>query len=450
VAPGAPRWVLAYGLGARPELRLAAVPLAQLGRDARQTPWKPLAGYEDKIAWAEAYGDRAYLLSNRGAPNGQVVSVALSGRPAGETVEIAESPDVVIEEVWAARDGLYTRERADGRGRVRRLPWKGKARQAEIVPLPLAGTLSSLRTDPRLDGALVSVEDWTHPRAYHRLVAGKSTPTGLGVHVSLAQPETVAERLEARSADGTLVPLSVVRGADAPRDAPTLLEAYGGYGVSFDPYFDPVRAAWIERGAVYAVCHVRGGGEKGRAWHEGGKGKHKLKGVQDFIACAEKLIELGYTSSPRLAASGTSMGGVLVGRALVERPELFGAVHIGVGITNPARLAHAPNGANQFAEVGSPDTKDGLAALVAMDPYLNTAERAAYPAVIFTVGLHDHRVAPWMSAKFAARLQAATTSGRPIVIRVDDEAGHGIGSTRDQALSTEADVWAFLLAQMKK
>jgi prolyl oligopeptidase len=147
-----------------------------------------------------------------------------------------------------------------------------------------------------------------------------------------------------------------------------------------------------------------------------------------------------------MAAEGASMGGVLIGRAITERPELFAAAHIGVGMVNPLRILHAENGANQLAELGSPETDAGLRGLIDMDPYMHVVQRGAYPAVVFTVGLHDARVSPWMTGKMAARLQAATASGKPVLVRVDDDTGHGIGSTRDQAYAERSDVWSFLLA----
>lgn len=140
------------------------------------------------------------------------------------------------------------------------------------------------------------------------------------------------------------------------------------------------------------------------------------------------------------------MGGVIIGRTLTERPDLFGAVHIGVGIVDPLRILAAENGANQVVELGDPKLEAGYRSLLEMDPYQHVKAGTAYPAVLFTVGLNDKRVAPWMTGKMAARMLAATTSGKPILIRVEGDAGHGIGSTRDQSYAERADVWAFMLA----
>jgi prolyl oligopeptidase len=257
----------------------------------------------------------------------------------------------------------------------------------------------------------------------------------------------VAEEVEATSADGTKVPLSILHRKDAALDGthPTLLYAYGGYGSSQLPGFSASRVAWVERGGVYAIAHVRGGGEKGRRWQDDGSRDKKLTGVRDFIACAQYLVDTKYTSPQKLAAQGTSMGGVLVGRALTERPDLFAAVQLAVGIVNPLRILQAENGANQKGELGDPATEAGYRSIAEMDPYLHVKPGTTYPGVIFTIGLNDHRVAPWMTSKMAARLRAATTSKRPILIRVDTKAGHGIGSTREQGFAERADVWSFFL-----
>ena len=169
-----------------------------------------------------------------------------------------------------------------------------------------------------------------------------------------------------------------------------------------------------------------------------------------MIACGEYLVAQHYTTPQRQAIEGGSMGGILMGRTLDERPDLFAAVHIAVGMVNPLRTLAAENGANQIGELGDPSTEAGYKSILAYDPYLNVKPQTAYPAVIFTIGLNDHRVAPWMTGKMAARLRATTTSAHPILVRVEEDAGHGIGSTRDQGFAETADVWAFLLHAVRR
>jgi prolyl oligopeptidase len=173
-----------------------------------------------------------------------------------------------------------------------------------------------------------------------------------------------------------------------------------------------------------------------------------MNGIRDFIACGEYLVAKRYTSPAKLAAHGISMGGVLVGRAITERPDLFAVAQLSVGIVNPLRILAAENGANQKGELGDPASEAGYRAIYEMDPYQHVKPSTAYPAVIFTIGLNDHRVAPWMTSKMAARLRASTTSNRPIAIRVDANAGHGIGSSREQVFAERADAWSFMLQQL--
>jgi prolyl oligopeptidase len=251
------------------------------------------------------------------------------------------------------------------------------------------------------------------------------------------------------SHDGTLVPLSIIhqKGLKLDGSNPTLLEGYGAYGVSDDPYFDPVLLAWFERGGVYADCHVRGGGEYGEAWHLGGKGATKPNTWRDFIACAEYLVQKKYTSPAHLAGKGESAGGILIGRAITDRPDLFGAAIIRVGILDMLRFETTANGVSNIPEFGSTKTKEGFDALYAMSSYNHVRDATAYPAVLLTTGDNDPRIDPWIVAKMTARLQAATTSGKPVLLRVDYGAGHGVAGTENQYRDEMADSMSFLLWQ---
>jgi prolyl oligopeptidase len=449
VPPGS-TWMLARGVGARPEQRLAIARLSELDRSgAGKTPWKPVARYEDGVEEASIFGDRLYLLTHRDAPRRRIISVSLA-QPnlAKARLEIAESPDASIESFAVAHDALYTLDLIAGHSRVRRLPWQGGTPATLTLPYP--GSITRLASDPHEAGVVLDLSGWTQPTELLAYDPRSDELSSIGLRTSTpAAPDRfVAEEVEVTSADGTKVPLSVLRGKDQRLDGarPTIVYGYGGYAVPLTPWFSPTLPAWLERGGVYAVCHVRGGGEKGESWHRAGARDNKKNGVDDFIACGEYLVKQGYTSSAQMAAAGASMGGVLIGRAITARPELFAAAHIAVGIVNPLRILQAENGKNQLAELGSPETREGLRGLIDMDPYTHVARGGAYPAVLFTVGLHDARVSPWMTGKMAARLQASTSSGRPVLVRVDEDSGHGIGSTRDQAYAERGDIWSFLLA----
>jgi prolyl oligopeptidase len=204
--------------------------------------------------------------------------------------------------------------------------------------------------------------------------------------------------------------------------------------------FAPGMLAWYERGGIVADAGLRGGGEFGREWHEAGRGPRKITTITDFIDCAEYLIEHGYTSARHLAGQGGSAGAIPVGGALVRRPDLFGAIVLEVPSVNKTR----PAGAGSVSEFGSAATEDGLRDLLVIDCYQNVTDGTRYPAALLTAGLNDPRVAVWHPAKMAARLQAATTSGRPVLLRIDPDAGHGYGSTRAQHDELTADILAFL------
>jgi prolyl oligopeptidase len=204
---------------------------------------------------------------------------------------------------------------------------------------------------------------------------------------------------------------------------------------------------WVKAGGVYAIAHVRGGGDKGDAWHRAGQGANKSKGVDDLIACAAALRQQGYSSPERTAIFGQSFGGLLMGNAITRSPQSFGAAVIGVGMLNPVRLLEQRNGANQIAETGDPRTAEGMRTLLAMDAYQHIHEGVAYPAVLLMVGLNDSRVEPWETGKFAARLRAASSDGRPVWIRTDGNAGH-ITSSLSASVATSVDMYAFLDAQL--
>jgi prolyl oligopeptidase len=206
--------------------------------------------------------------------------------------------------------------------------------------------------------------------------------------------------------------------------------------------------AWYERGGVYAYAGLRGGGEYGRDWHEAGLGPRKENTITDFIDCAEYLIKEGYTSPERLAGEGASAGGIPTGGALVRRPDLWAAMIMQVPAANTTRLEFSENGPINVPEHGSITIESGLHDLLITDCYLRVRDGVRYPAVLLTAGLNDPRLAVWQPAKMAARLQAASASGRPVLLRVDPHAGHGLGSTQTQRNELTADILAFLLHEL--
>jgi len=228
---------------------------------------------------------------------------------------------------------------------------------------------------------------------------------------------------------------------------PTIVYGYGAYGIPQTPFYRPTWLPWFERGGVLAVAHVRGGGEYGQDWYKAGFQATKPNTWRDAIACAEWLIANKYTSTKQISIMGGSAGGIFVGRSITERPELFGAAVDQVPVSDLLRAEFSANGVPNIPEFGTVKTEEGFNALHAMSPYHAVKDGVKYPAVLLTTGINDPRVDAWEAGKMAARLQAASTSGNPILLRIDYDAGHGFGTTKKTAYAERADTFAFLFWQ---
>lgn len=430
--------------GARPEIRVCiARRTAALRTDAR---WTCPVEYADNVQQAALHRGRLYLASMKGHPNAELLRRDLSG-PAGVTparVVIAEDGTAVINGLAAAADGLYVKRLEGGPEKLLRVDYARSA--PRTIELPFSGPIALVNADPRAPGVVFTLQSWTRPRQAYRVSAGDTVPTDLhlGADAPADYSAIVADEVTANSADGTQVPLTIIHRRDArpPLGETAILEGYGAYGFSRQPYFDPLILEWARAGHVYAVAHVRGGGEKGDRWRTAGSGAHKERGVEDFVACAEALVTLGWAARDRVVASGASMGGVLIGGAITRQPEAFAAAVIQAGELNPSRLLAAKNGANQFPEVGDPRTASGLRSAAAMDPYQRIRAGTVYPAVLLVVGVNDNRVAPWQSGKFGARLLGEGSSGKPVWFRLDDDMGHFNNALGAQSRE-QADVYTF-------
>jgi oligopeptidase B len=254
--------------------------------------------------------------------------------------------------------------------------------------------------------------------------------------------------LWATAADGTQIPMSVVHRKDVPLDgsAPALLYGYGSYETTIDPGFRSTRLSLLDRGFVYAIAHIRGGGELGRPWYEDGKLEHKMNTFTDFIACAEHLVTEGYTTPARLVARGGSAGGLLMGVVANLRPDLFRAIVAEVPFVDVVTTMLDPSlplTAIEWEEWGDPREPDAYRTMLAYSPYDNIADRA-YPAMYVTSGLNDPRVQYWEPAKWVAKLRRHTTSGQPVLLRTEMGAGHGGPSGRYDAWKDEATILAFV------
>lgn len=431
------------------EISLFVAPTAALGTG--EIRWKKICDFSDDVTGFDARGDALYLLSHKAAPRFKILKTSLKNPDlATATVAVPEGP-TVIKALAAAKDALYLQVLDGGIGRVRQLAYDGKTKPQD-VPLPVQGTVNLGGSDPRLTGVLLELASWinyggafVYDPATRRVTDLELVPRG----PYDAPADLVAEEVKVKSWDGTMVPLSIVhrKGLKLDGTNPTWLRGYGAYGMTTDPFYDHSLYAWYEKGGIFATAHVRGGGENGEEWYRAGFQKTKPNTWKDFIACAEYLIDRKYTSPSRLAGEGTSAGGILIGRALTERPDLFAVALPRVGCLNAVRMETTPNGVPNIPEFGSCRTEEGFRSLYEMDALHHVRDGVKYPAVLVIHGANDPRVEPWQSAKFAARLQAATASGKPVLLRVEYEAGHGAGSTKTQRFEERADILSFLMWQ---
>lgn len=415
-------------------------------------PWRKVTDFSDCIQDLSLRQEDLYLRTCKDAPRFKIVRVnADTGDFASAKVIVPEGR-ATLRGMGAAEDALYIRAMDGGAGRLLRVPYDSHS-GAEEIKLPVLGNVNSLISDVRVPGVLYGLSAWTQASRYYLFnpAKGSVTETKLQPVGPYDTPANLrAEKVEVRSHDGVLIPLTITHRSDMKLDGsnPTHLTGYGAYGASQDPNFSPWSLAWYEHGGgIEATCHVRGGGEYGEEWHLAGKGAAKPNTWKDFIACAEYLVQKGYTSPKHLSGYGGSAGGILVGRAITERPDLFGSAILEVPCSDMLRQEITSNGVPNIPEFGSTKTEDGFKSLLAMSPYHHVKDGAAYPGVLVTTGINDPRVDAWQPAKMAARLQAASSSGKPILLRVDWQGGH-VGQTEKQLQESIADDMSFDLWQL--
>lgn len=447
VQPGSKYAVAKIYHGAGP-CRFYVAPVNAIARG--ETRWRRVAEVEDKVASVGFDGEDLYIQSFKDASRNRVLRTSASSPDLKHAEIVVPESDRVIQGMNVAADGLYLSELDAGIVRLRR--YEFSTHQTRDVRLPVEGSLGGLVTHPAVPGALLSVTSWTAPPRWFQY----EPKSGAMVAVALSPPWPVdttqynAEEVRVTSYDGTQVPLSIIHGRDmsTTHAHPLWLFSYGAYGYSITPWFNPVWLAILERDGVVAIAHIRGGGELGEAWHQAGKASTKTNSHRDLIACAEYLIQHHYTSPSHLGIQGMSAGGVATGMALTERPDLFRVALIDVGDEDTLRAEFGTNGEANALEYGSVKSKEGFQALLAVDAVQHVKDQTAYPAVLLTTGNNDPLVAPWQPGKMAARLQAATSSGRPVLLRVDFSAGHGSGPERERQDDLFTDQLSFFLSQV--
>jgi prolyl oligopeptidase len=437
--------------GVSPNSEYYFAPIDALKNDLAAIGWRKIANLEDEIASFDVHGDDVYFTTFKNTPRYKVVHVNLKTPDVKQADTVFPSGEAVVETASAARDALYVQTLDGGIRKIYRVDYKTK--KAEPIKLPYQGSASIVGSYPDIDGVYFNLDSWTRSPANFlydpRSMTAADTHLIPPINIDLSSVEAV--NAKARSHDGTMIPLVIIYKKGVKRDGtnPVLLNGYGAYGIEVtSPFFFTSALPWLNRGGVIAFAGIRGGGEYGEEWHLAGKGATKPNTWKDFIASAEYLVAEKYTSPKHIGIQGGSAGGILISNAITTRSDLFGAAISSVGLNNTLRAETTPNGVPNIPEFGTFTTEEGFKNLVAMDGYLKVKDGVKYPAVMLTHGINDPRVEPWMSAKMAARLQAATASDKPVLLRIDYDAGHGFGTTKKQRNEEYADGYAFLFQQL--
>ncbi|MBZ5600769.1 MAG: prolyl oligopeptidase family serine peptidase [Acidobacteriia bacterium] len=410
--------------------------------------WHQITRLSDQISQAAFAPDGSlYMLTHKDAPMGKVIQLTQPLFSLGTAKTVVTPGRSSIDGFLPANGHLYIRYIAGGPSKLLDKSGEKSERTLDILPVSSVGQMV------RIGGQLLfQNESYVDPAAWYRYdpATGIVKKTAL-IETSPARFDDVEViRQTATSKDGTHVPMNILRRKGTKLDGsnPVLLTGYGGYSISLPPDFSVRRRLWLDHGGVWVVANLRGGAEFGDTWHDQGRLTKKQNVFDDFIACAETLIKLKYTSPEKLAIEGGSNGGLLMGAALVQRPDLFRAVVSHVGIYDMLRVETFPNGAFNITEFGTVKEKDQFQALYAYSPYHHVKDGTDYPAVLFLTGDNDGRVDPMNSRKMTARLQAATHSERPILLRTSSGSGHGIGTALDERVAQDADVFSFLFDQL--
>jgi prolyl oligopeptidase len=412
-------------------------------------PLEPLAVGRDALFHAFGWDGRLYVLTNEGAPRFRLFRVDPARLARDAWQEIIAETDVPIESARIVGGRLaltYLRDAASELV-IRTLDGEPVRR----VELPGVGTSEGLIGDEDRDDAYFSYSSFTEPpRIYRTSVASGATELWASVSFPVDTSRFAVDQVWYPSRDGTRISMFLIRRRDLQRDGanPTILYGYGGFSVNLTPAFAPGITAWLDRGGLYAIPNLRGGGEYGEAWHEAGMLLAKQNVFDDFIAAAEYLIGERYTSVDRLAIRGGSNGGLLVGAAMTQRPELFRAVVCAVPLLDMLRYHEFGSGRTWVPEYGSPDEPETFAALRAYSPYHRVELGVPYPALLMLSADGDDRVDPMHARKFTAAIQWATTSGRPALLRIERAAGHAGADRTAQEVEQAADTYAFLVEQL--
>jgi prolyl oligopeptidase len=396
-------------------------------------------------------GDRFYVLTDNGATRFRLVAIDRNKpEPADWKTIVPEGPNRdVISSADIVGSRFILSWRTDAHETMKVYGLDGKFERD--ITLPTLGSITGFSTKRKSTEAFYAFASYTYPTTvFHYDVASGKSRVFRQPKVAFNPADFETTQVFYTSKDGTRIPMFLTskKGLQKNGQNPTYLYGYGGFDISLTPSFTAATIAWLEMGGIYAVANLRGGGEYGKEWHDGGRLNNKQNVFDDFIAAAEYLIREKYTSTPKLAIAGGSNGGLLVGAAMTQRPDLFGAALPAVGVMDMLRFHHFTIGWAWKSDYGSSETKEGFDTLIKYSPLQNLKPGTKYPATMVTTADHDDRVVPAHSFKFAAALQAAQAGDAPVLIRIETKAGHGAGKSTSKQIEEKADVYAFLVDQL--
>ena len=394
---------------------------------------------ENEWSYAGNVGAKFFWSTDKDAPRSRVVTMDVAKGPA--VTELIPQDKAVLQSVGIVGGQLVTSYLVDVKTELRRYDLNGK--QLGVVALPGIGT-AGFSGDADDSEAFYSFTSFNRPNTIYRydMKTGQSA-VWAAPKVAFDPANYVVNQVFYPSKDGTKIPMFVVKRKDVTAAAPTLLYAYGGFNVPTLPAFSPTRIAWLEQGGVLAVANIRGGGEYGKAWHDGGRLANKQNVFDDFIAAGEYLKAQGIAGKDGLAIQGGSNGGLLVGAVVNQRPDLFQAALPAVGVMDMLHFDRFTAGRYWVDDYGYPSKEADFRTLYAYSPYHNIKGGKPYPAILVTTADTDDRVVPGHSFKYTAALQAADIGDKPHLARIETRAGHGSGKPTDKVIEENADLYAF-------
>jgi len=441
---------------------LATVQYGDSGRFAHYVrmpsgQWKQVTDYDDQVVQATfGANDTLFVISRADAPRGKIMKLSMSNCSLDSAeVIVPEGNDTIVSDFYghppivATPNRLYVTYQLGGPSEIRVFDYQGKEQaRPKILPVSNVGQIVALDKA----GIMYQNSSYLDPGAWYLFYSDKgiTIKTKIVTQSPVSFSDCEVAREYAISKDGTRVPVNIIRHKGIRLDGlnPVLLSGYGGFGGSIKPNFSALRRVWIDQGGVYAEANLRGGGEFGEQWHKEGMLTKKQNVFDDFAAVMKHMIDAGYTTPEKLAIIGGSNGGLLMGAIITQHPELCRAVVSSVGIYDMLRVEFTPNGQFNIPEFGTVKDPEQFKALYSYSPYHNVKDGAKYPSILFLTGANDPRVDPMHSRKMTARLQAASSSGQPILLRTSSTTGHGIGTPLSEQIEQSVDYYAFLLHEL--